>query len=162
MKSRPLSYEQLRQQRSLLLMLVLALVVILVGIFVELMKSQRTSQVEARLQRLAQPLDPTFQDDVFDKLDRYTYISPENVREQIHTLPIRILDKESETVRTLDQLVSGIFPGETASDSAQINGEIVEGTTPSESASGSGELSPTPSPAAESSAEPNTTETASP
>jgi len=105
--AQPLSYQQLQKHRYILLMLVLALVVIVVGIFVELLGSRKVSQVDPQLKILAKPLDPTFRYEVFDKLRDYTYLSPEQVHSEIERLPIRILDKESDTIKLLDKLQTG-------------------------------------------------------
>lgn len=131
MTNQPVTYDQLRKHRYVLFVLVLALVVIVVGIFVELVQSRRTSQIDIQLKRLARPLDPTFNNQVFERLAAYEYLSPEEVRQQIEVLPVRILDKDSDTIRELDQLQSGESP--TATSSAQPgegNDELEESSLP--------------------------------
>ena len=112
MKNKALTYNQLRKHRFVFLALVLALVVIVVGILAELFKSQKTSKIDPELTELAKPLSPTFKYEVFDKISSYTYLSEDELRQEIQRLPIRILDKDSESVITLDQLQQAELPPE--------------------------------------------------
>lgn len=112
MKNKALTYNQLRKHRYVFLALVLALVVIVVGIMAELFKSQKTTRLDPELVELSKPLNPTFKYEVFDKISSYTYLSEEELRREIKLLPIRILDKDSEAVITLDQLEQVELPPE--------------------------------------------------
>lgn len=92
--------------------------------------SRRTSQIDIQLKRLARPLDPTFNNQVFERLAAYEYLSPEEVRQQIEVLPVRILDKDSDTIIELDQLQSGESPAATSSAQPGEGNEPEESSLP--------------------------------
>lgn len=94
MAYRRLSYDALRRQRVVLAGLVLALVVVMLWVIIELTTSHSSSQVEAELQELAQPLNPTLDTDVLEQIQSYEYISPQEARRVIQEQPIRIYDKD--------------------------------------------------------------------
>ncbi len=93
-----LSYKQLQKNRWFLVALTLGLVVVVVAIFLELVQSQRTSQVDPKLKKHAIPLSPVLSDKVFAKLDTYTYLSPEEARAEVGRLPIRVIDRETKQI----------------------------------------------------------------
>jgi hypothetical protein len=97
-KQRTLSYEQLKHQRYILLMFILALVVIVFSIFIELVQSQKSSRVDPKLIQLAKPLDPTLDGEIFEQLATYPYLSPEQVRSELQTLPILVIDQETQRI----------------------------------------------------------------
>lgn len=96
-----LSYEQLKKNRWFLVALTLGLVILIVAIFIELVQSQTKSQVDPKLKKYALPLSPTFNEAVFQKLDTLTYLSPQEVREQVSRLPVRVIDRETKQIITL-------------------------------------------------------------
>jgi hypothetical protein len=98
-----LSYQQLKKNRWFLVALTLGLVILVVAIFIELIQSQRTSQVDPKLKKYAIALSPTFNEAVFNKLDTLTYLSPQQVREEVSSLPLRIIDRETKQIVILEQ-----------------------------------------------------------
>jgi len=98
-----LSYQQLKKNRWFLLVLTLGLVILIVAIFIELVHSQTKSQVDPKLKKYAIALSPTFNESVFNKLDTLTYLSPQEVREEVANLPVRIIDRETKQIMTLQR-----------------------------------------------------------